>query len=289
MKQQLREKAKEEIRDNQNVSVLYRAIKSCCIAYLTKMRNTMSCTESLLVEVLRILDDIKEDSENADEICSERWYSLQLEYQEMVPEADDEEISNLLSIIIYMTALLLRWYDGKFAVFYHSLAEILCDIVASEQKDFDSYLRPFREKILNHSELLTKWITHYLESDEFLSDEFYNAKYKQLNLPPKLDTPKAQEMFSRAIEKGYMSYSDGEFKWLGVDGSGSNTQLAYLCGLIYNYKYDKNLGNQGDPFPEDELEMLFGIKRLRSSLNQAYQAKNPQEWRSVIESLENPI
>lgn len=105
-----------------------------------------------------------------------------------------------------------------------------------------------------------------------------------LPIPIALNTKRAQCYFRKAIEKGYMKVENGFFSWIGVGLKGKKSQLAYFCGLVFEYKNSIN-GNVGREFPENELNVLFGEKRLYSLLVQVYNAQKPQKWRVLIDEL----
>lgn len=105
-----------------------------------------------------------------------------------------------------------------------------------------------------------------------------------LPIPMALNTQRAQKYFMKAIEKGYMKVEKSNFSWLGVGLNGKKSQLAYFCGLVYEYKNSIN-GNKGIAFPEKELNTLFKTTRLYSLLTQVYNAQKPQNWRILIDEL----
>ena len=106
-----------------------------------------------------------------------------------------------------------------------------------------------------------------------------------LQLPIVLDTPKARVVFKKAMDKGLIVPSPvGKLSWIGVSPNGKLAQLAYLCEIIYEGNYDFR-GNHGKNVPFKDLEELFGVKRLSSSLQQLHDAKGVQAWRAAIEEL----
>ena len=106
----------------------------------------------------------------------------------------------------------------------------------------------------------------------------------KLPIPKSINTQRAQTYFQKAIDMGYMKCEDGKFEWIGVGGRGAVSQLAYFCGVVYEYKHSE-YGNRGDGFPEEELNALFGEKRLYALLTQVYSAQRKQIWRKVIDDM----
>lgn len=109
-----------------------------------------------------------------------------------------------------------------------------------------------------------------------------------LFLPPILDTERSQKFFKKALDCNYMQIVNGKIGWVGTGDKGTNTQLAYFCGRIYNYENSIN-GNVGENFPEIELCNFFGVKRLYFLLTQVYSSKKKQSWRSKIDDLFDDI
>ena len=109
-------------------------------------------------------------------------------------------------------------------------------------------------------------------------------KKTPLPIPKAINTKRAQEYFQKAIEKGYMKVENSRFSWIGVGLKGKKSQLAYFCGLVFEYKNTIE-GNNGTEFPEDELNALFGVTRLYSLLTQVYNAQKKQKWRTLIDEL----
>lgn len=106
-----------------------------------------------------------------------------------------------------------------------------------------------------------------------------------LQLPIILDTPKARVVFKKAMDKGLIIPNTvGRLSWIGLDSKGKLAQLAYLCEIIYEGNYDFR-GNHGKNVPFKELEKLFGVNRLSTSLQQLHDAKRAQPWRAAIEEL----
>lgn len=109
-----------------------------------------------------------------------------------------------------------------------------------------------------------------------------------LSLPSKLDTERSQKFFKKALDRNYMQIVNGKIGWVGTGDRGTNSQLAYFCGRIYNYENSVN-GNVGENFPESELCEFLGLKRLYCLLTQVYDSKKKQSWRSKIDDLFDDI
>lgn len=105
-----------------------------------------------------------------------------------------------------------------------------------------------------------------------------------LSLPDSLDTQRAHTYFQKAIDNGLLKLENGKFSWIQIGNKGGKSQLAYFCGKVFEYEHSIN-GNVGTSFPEEDLNELFGIKRMQSLLQQVYEATKKQPWRRRIDEL----
>lgn len=105
-----------------------------------------------------------------------------------------------------------------------------------------------------------------------------------LTLSGSLDINRAKTYFQKAIEKGWMSLEGNKLIWLGIGTRAHDSQLAYFCGKVFDYRHSVN-GNAGTKFPKNELEKLFGVKNLYSLLRQVHEAKGKQKWRACIDEI----
>ena len=121
------------------------------------------------------------------------------------------------------------------------------------------------------------------QKGEFIKESDTQSETR-LPLPKSLDTQRAKTYFQKAIDNGLLKLENGKFSWIQIGNRGGKSQLAYFCGKVYGYKHSIN-GNIGTSFPEEDLNALFGIKRMQSLLQQVYKATNKQSWRQKIDEL----
>lgn len=98
-----------------------------------------------------------------------------------------------------------------------------------------------------------------------------NTTTDTLNLPSELDTDRAREYFTRAVEVGYMTANGTTTQWLSAVA-----RLGYMCYKIYS-----------QPRPIASLEKYFGVTKLSAAITQAsYEAKRAdvKKWRAEIDS-----
>ena len=220
------------------------------------------------MEVLELLTVIAEEGEDILPEIDNLWLRKHNEYRRLDRNVSEDETSKTVGIVFGFMILAI---DSSRRSFYrHRLAGLLTSVVASHP--FDGW-----PSMLDFSVPLPDgWF------DAFIKEEPDDGG--QLVLPKELDTPNARKYFAKAIEKKYMVADGDKFRWLGTGDKGTLSQLAYFLGRVYNYVFSVK-GNAGEPFPEDSLNVLFGVKRLRSSLDQVYLAQKPQTWRDKIDSI----
>lgn len=105
-----------------------------------------------------------------------------------------------------------------------------------------------------------------------------------VTLPAVLDTNEFKKYLSLAKEKGLIKNVDGKLEWIQIGDRSGSSQLAYFLGRVFGYKHSVN-GNIGNEFPGDELDELFGVKRIYRLLVQVHSASKPQKWRRKIDEL----
>lgn len=123
----------------------------------------------------------------------------------------------------------------------------------------------------------------YIGSIE-LTKRYINALPKESTAVPKQDIAKPQQeterekkYFAKAIEAGLMEKKGNEnYKWL--HNNGMKASLAYFLNRVFNPKGTTQI-------PYQRLEVLFGVTRLDTALDQVLTAKKPQKWRKEIDTI----
>ena len=105
-----------------------------------------------------------------------------------------------------------------------------------------------------------------------------------VELPDVLDTNEFKKYLSLAKEKGLIKDVNGKLEWIQIGNRGGSSQLAYFLGRAFGYIHSEN-GNIGNEFPDNELDELFGVKRIYRRLVQVHEALKPQKWRRKIDEL----
>lgn len=156
------------------------------------------------------------------------------------------------------------------------------DLSIHHETTYDEHMRKKQEV----KELKEKvWILYNNSLSKGESVKESNTQSEtRLPLTGLLDIESAHTYFHKAIDKGLLKLENGKFSWIQIGNRGGKSQLAYFCGKVYGYKHSIN-GNVGTSFPEEDLNALFGIKRMQSLLQQVYKATNKQSWRQKIDEL----
>ena len=96
----------------------------------------------------------------------------------------------------------------------------------------------------------------------------------QLEAENPFSEEKAKKYLLRAIELGYVEQNGNNFKWK-YGGNKGQIRLGYFCSRIFPH-----------PRPESQLEKMFGVKKLSSSMTNAEikaVRSDVKEWRSNID------
>ena len=118
------------------------------------------------------------------------------------------------------------------------------------------------------------------EDSDQADNDGVNEDKEKVQLPPRLDTGVARDIFSKAIEAGLMEENGDHYKW-----KQSKVLLAYMCGRIYcedRPKYDrienKTFWKFGrtEFFPESDLNELFEVTDLAQSRQNRKDSPVPQ-------------
>lgn len=125
-------------------------------------------------------------------------------------------------------------------------------------------------------ELLFRLDEFYVICDEWLSIINDVEKLQQSITQPKQETEWEKKYFAKAIEAGLMEKDCGHYRWL--HNNGMKASLGYFINRVFNPKGTAQI-------PYKRLEILFGVTRLDTAIDQALTAKTPQKWRKEIDAL----
>ena len=96
------------------------------------------------------------------------------------------------------------------------------------------------------------------------------------NQPREPSTDRAKKAFAAAAEAGFMEKTDTGYIW--KYNRGSKVSLAYFLVKVYS-------PDNTSQTPYTALGGLFGVSRLDSAADKAFNAKNNQLWRAKLDEL----
>ncbi len=250
---------------------LYRAVCTIGPRLESELTGFGLCPEECFMETLELLSVIADKGDGILPELENLWLGKSNEYNRFDRHVSEDVIRKAVGIVFGFTILAI---DSSRHPFYrYKLTQQLTAVIASHQ--FEGWTSTL-DSIFSVP-LADGWFDDFI--DEEPEDE------DKIKLPKEVDTKRAKKYFAIAIQSNYMEVmSEGKYHWIGTDNKGTNAELAYFLGKVYNYTHTIS-GNAGENFPEETLNQLFNVKRLYSSLTQVYNAQKPQRWRSRIDAL----
>lgn len=249
---------------------LYKAV--CTIGQQLESETVFGlCPEECFTETLELLTAIAGKGEEILTVIDEYWLRKFNEYRRFDRHVNEDEIRKAVGIVFGFTILSID--SSRHSFYRYTLTRRLMQIIADNK--FPGWQSTL-DRIFSVP-LSDGWF------DDFIDEEPEDGEGR-LPLPKVLNTDRAQTYFQKAIDKRYMKLENGLFSWIGVGGKGINSQLAYFCGRVFEYRHSTTC-NIGTEFPEEELNALFGVKRLYSLLTQVHNAQKTQKWRRIIDEM----
>lgn len=247
---------------------LYRAVCSIGSQLEAELEFGL-CSEECFTDTLELLSAIAEKGEDIMPDIADIWLRKHNEYRRLERHVGEDEIRKAVAVVFGF--VILATDSSRHRYYRHTLSRRLMEtIVAHPFPDSSAIL----DRIFSVP-LPDGWF------DAFLGEE---PEPDMLQLPKAINTERAQKYFTRAIDRGYMEYENGRFRWIGIGNTAHKSQLAYFLGRIYGYRYSVS-GNTGTEFPTDELNALFGETKLYGLLVQVHTAQKEQKWRALIDEL----
>lgn len=107
--------------------------------------------------------------------------------------------------------------------------------------------------------------------------------------PDELNANDEIEIFKKAINKGFIRINekgDG-LEWIQIGDKGKGFQLAYFCGKVYGYHWNKQTESNDGLHPNwGELQKLFVTTNMSNSIQGVYKGrKKKQSWKNVIDKF----
>ena len=299
----LQNEEKQDIKRRLAGHVMYRLSRAVRNGFQAAYPEVTISVEQLLTDAVEWLDELLSVGGGALECCDDLWNDVLQMYRERDGQHERVEESQVKVAMVFYLLMYCMGATGH-AYYRGSLLSRLFVIIHSRWQP--EQCRQMEQRLAPEVDPLTeemhRWMEEYFESDRSLladEDDDPNTDLTasaaangqqpgdgRLPLPAELDTERAQIYFQKAIEAGWMSYSEGQFVWHGLTEKGALTQLAYFCGLVYECCYDGSCnGNSGKRLPAKALQKLFRIEGIHNLLKQAYTRTTIQQWRSKVDAL----
>lgn len=287
---------RNRLREHFRNHIYYKLCRQTHDVFLQHCPTIILSTEELFTDAARTLDNLLTEGDLEADICRDLWSDTIADYrQKDGTDADtattQAEVAMLFYAVMYgIQSVCHSHYRGRLQRVLHASIHQMWNRHGPKNCHEIESLMP--EAIDPLTNAMYGWMKTYFTSADSLTDEIEtvmnpnkaNVAKTGLPLPVVLNTQRAQKYFQTAIDNGWMSLEGNKLIWLGIGTRAHDSQLAYFCGRVYNYKYSVN-GNTGTEFPTNELEELFGVKNLYSLLRQVHEAKGRQKWRACIDEL----
>ena len=227
------------------------------------------CPEECFMEASELLSIIAEKGEAILPSIDDIWLRKFNEYRRFDRHIGEDEIRKAVAVVFGFVILATDSSRNRF--YRYTLSRRLMETIAGH---------PFPDRPTTLDRIFSVplpdgWF------DAFLGEE---PEPDMQQLPKAINTTRAQQLFQKAIDRGYMKYENGHFRWIGVGRTGHKSQLAYFLGRVYGYRHSVS-GNTGTEFPTDELNALFGETKLYDLLVQVHTAQKIQKWRALIDDI----
>lgn len=290
--QNQRNKLKEHFRNH----IYYKLCRQTHDVFLQHCPTIILSTEELFTDAARTLDNLLTEGDFEAELCRDLWADTLADYrQKDGTDADaattQAEVAMLFYAVMYgIQSVCNSHYRGKLKRVLHTSIHMMWN--KQEQKNCNAIESLMPGVIDPLASIMYEWMKTYFTSTDCLTDEIENvmnpnkANVAQtgLPLPSSLNTKRAQTYFQRAIDKKWLSLEANKLIWHGIGANAHKSQLAYFCGQVYGYEHSA-YGNKGAGFPEKEIEELFGVENLYTSLRQVHNAQRKQKWRTCIDEI----
>ena len=170
MRNRLRRSAREAVRNEYGENVIFLAMMNPCEHFSTKMPKFRMYAEECFLEVLAVLDDIKEDEKNAPFNLEHRWDKIYNDFRDLAgEETEQKELELATSVVIYCVVLLLTFTEKPL---YNTLIIRLMGQLDEHGACIAELNDTFMPNIYRMDiEKLKVSILDYMRSDVFLSDE----------------------------------------------------------------------------------------------------------------------
>lgn len=170
MQYRLRRHEKEALRREYGENIIFRALLTPCRSYEAEAKGFCLAAEEVFMEVMRLLDAVKENPQDAQFRMKGLWNELFVDYRDFAGEnIGDEAIHLSVGIVVQTVVVCLEAACGTFCT---TLAMELMTQMALHNQPTAEMMERFTANLARlGEERLAETVMAYIESDVFLSDE----------------------------------------------------------------------------------------------------------------------
>lgn len=172
MKNRLRRSEREAVKNKYaSTELLYKVMSKGAREVEKQMAHFRFTVEELFLEVMTIMDAVKEDAENAYDVYADYWDTLYCDLRDLdTANSDEEELRIATSEVVYMAILLLTMCKGRCCA--KLSASLMEQIVACHPEAFDKLSKLFMPEVwrLDEDKIKVR-IQAYMDSEEWISDD----------------------------------------------------------------------------------------------------------------------
>lgn len=172
MKNRLRRKEREAVKSKYaQGELLYKAMGKGARELEKRMGHFRFTVEELFMEVMSVIDNVKECPADAHELVDDWWNTLYCDFRDLdTAESPDEEIRLATSEVVYVAMLLLNMCQG--VAYTRISATLMCQLTESHPEALEEMQKLFLPELwrLGEEKVCTR-INAYMEGEEWISDD----------------------------------------------------------------------------------------------------------------------
>lgn len=172
MKNRLRRREREAVKSKYaQGELLYKAMGKGARELEKRMGHFRFTVEELFMEVMSVIDNVKECPADAHELVDDWWNTLYCDFRDLdTAESPDEEIRLATSEVVYVAMLLLNMCQG--VAYTRISATLMGQLTESHPEAFDELQKLFMPELWRiGEEKVRARMNAYMEGEEWISDD----------------------------------------------------------------------------------------------------------------------
>lgn len=275
MRNRLRRSAREVLRNEYGEDIIFLALKNPSEHFSTKMPKFRLSAEECFLEVLAVLDDIKEDEKKASFNLEHRWDKIYNDFRDLADEeTEQKELELATSVVLYCVVILLT-ITGK------SLYDTLILRLMGQLDEHGVCIEELKDTFMTNIyrmefEKLKVSILDYMKSDVFLSDDIEEIVEKV-------------EDISQATKKSENRSGGADTSNLKI-APGKETAMLVVLDTMYKAKWFVDKKNKPVTNKKKTIEQIlqYAFNKTNANVDQLLNAaykRNKYEVTSFFDEL----